>query len=43
MSVTGRFRYVCCEVSVFFDVFMNHFPKIHRSVLRRIAIDSLYF
>ena len=27
----------------FFDVFINHFPKIHRSVLRKIAIDLLYF
>ena len=27
----------------FFGVFLNHFPKIHRSVLRKITIDPLYF
>ena len=27
----------------FFNVFINHFPKIHRSVLCKIAIDPLYF
>ena len=27
----------------FFIFFINHFPKIHRSVLCEIAIDSLYF
>ena len=43
MSVTRTYRYVCCEMKCFFKVFMNHFPKIHRSVLRKIAIDLLYF
>ena len=28
---------------VFFYVFINHFPKIHRSVLHKITIDLLYF
>ena len=27
----------------FFDVFINHFAKIHRSVPRKITIDLLYF
>ena len=27
----------------FFDVFINHFAKIHRSVPRKIIIDLLYF
>ena len=27
----------------FFDVFLNHFPKIDRSVLHKITIDLLYF
>ena len=27
----------------FFNVFINHFPKIHRSVLCKITIDLLYF
>ena len=27
----------------FFDVFINYLPKIHRSVLHKIAIDLLYF
>ena len=27
----------------FSGIFMNHFPKIHRSALRKIAIDLLYF
>ena len=32
------------EVNVFFfDVFVNHFPKIHRSSLRKITRDLLYF
>ena len=29
--------------NVFFKVFINHFLKIHRSVLRKITIDLLYF
>ena len=28
---------------VFFDVFINHFLKIHRSFLCQITIDLLYF
>ena len=27
---------------LFYDVFINHFPKIHRSVLRKVTIDLLY-
>ena len=27
----------------FFDVFINHFLKIHKSVLHKITIDVLYF
>ena len=27
----------------FFNVFLNHFPKIHRSFLHKITIDLLYF
>ena len=30
-------------MKVFFDVLINHFPKIHRSVLRKITVDLLYF
>ena len=30
-------------MNVFFDVFINHFPKIDRSFIRKIAIDVLYF
>ena len=26
-----------------FDLFINHLPKINRSVLRKVAIDLLYF
>ena len=29
------------KLMFFFDVFINHFPKIH-SVLRKIATDLLY-
>ena len=40
MSVTRIYRYVCCEVNVFFfDVFINNFPRIYRSVIRKITID----
>ena len=28
---------------LFFEVFINYFPKIHGSVLHKIAIDLLYF
>ena len=39
-----KLRYICCEMNVFFsDLFINHLPKIHRSVLRKVAIDLLYF
>ena len=34
---------ICCEMNVFLDVFINHFPKIDRSFIRKIAIDVLYF
>ena len=27
----------------FFDVFVNHFPKIHIIILHKITIDLLYF
>ena len=38
------YRYVCCEMKFFvFDFFINHFLKIHRGVLCKIAIDLLYF
>ena len=30
-------------VGFFSNVFVNHFPKIHRSVLRKITIDLLFF
>ena len=43
MSVTHIDRYVCCEMKCFFKVLINLFPKIHRSVLCKIAIDLLYF
>ena len=46
MSETHIYRYVCCETNFFFfffDVFINHFPKIHSSDLCKIAINLLYF
>ena len=44
MSVTRLYRYVFCEMYVFFfDIFINHFAKIHRSFLSKITIDLLYF
>ena len=44
MSVTGIYRFVCCEMNVFFfDVFMNHVPKIRRSVLCKITVDLMCF
>ena len=43
MSVTRRYRYSCCEMNVFFNVFINHFQKIYKSILRKITIDQLYF
>ena len=43
MSVTCTYRYVYCEMSDFLAFFINHFPKFHRSVLHKIAIDLLYF
>ena len=36
------YRYACYEM-FFFDVFINHFPKINRSALRKMTIDLLYF
>ena len=42
MSVTHTYRYVCREMKDFFDIFINHFLKIH-NVLLKIAIDLLYF
>ena len=34
----------CCEKNVFFfNVFINHFPKIHRNALHKITIDLLHF
>ena len=30
-------------MSFFFEIFINHLPKIHRNVLRKIVIDLLYF
>ena len=30
-------------MGLFFSVFINHFPKIHRSVLCQITIDQLYY
>ena len=42
--VTCIYRYVCWEMNAFFfNVFLNHFRKIHRSVFRKIAIDLLHF
>ena len=44
MSVTCRYRYVYCEMNAFFfDVCINHFQKIHKSVLHKITIDLLCF
>ena len=43
MSVTRVYRYVCCEMKCFFKAFINHFPKVHRSVVHKITIDLLYF
>ena len=43
MSVTRIYKYVCYEMNVLFKVFINHLPKIHRSILRKITIDLLYF
>ena len=43
MSVTRRNRYACCEMNVFFDVSINHFQKIYKSVFHKIKIDKLYF
>ena len=45
MSVTRLYRYVFCEiyVVVFFDIFINHLAKLHRSFLSKITIDLLYF
>ena len=36
-------RYVVVKWMFFFDIFVNHFPKIHRSVLRKLTIDLSYF
>ena len=41
MYVTHIYTYVCFEI-FFFNVFIIHFLKILRSVLRKIAIDPLY-
>ena len=43
MSVTCIYRYVCCEMNVFFDVFVNNFLKIYESGLHKVTIDLLYF
>ena len=43
MSVTCKYSYVCCEMFFFFDIFRNHFPKIHINVFREITRDVLYF
>ena len=42
MSVTCICRYVLWKKWFFFNVFINHIPKIHRNVLHKI-IDLLYF
>ena len=42
MSVTGVYRSVCCKM-FFFEVFINHLPKIHITVLHKITTDLLYF
>ena len=31
------------KLMFFFDFFLNHFPKTHRSVLRKITIDLFIF
>ena len=41
--LAGIYSYVCCEMNVFFDFFLNHLPKTHRSVLRKITIDLFIF
>ena len=44
MSLTHRYRFACCEKSVFFfDILINHFQEIHRSVLYKITIDYLLY
>ena len=44
MSLTRIYWYVCCEMNVFFfEVFVNHFPKIRWKILHRITADLLYF
>ena len=42
MSGTCICRYVCCEIFSF-DISINHFAKIHGSVLHKITIDLLHF
>ena len=32
MSVTHMYRYACCEMGFFFNIFINQFLEIHRSV-----------
>ena len=44
MSLTHRYRFACCEMSFFFfDILINHFQGIHRSVLYKITIDYLLY
>ena len=42
MSVTRRYRCLLWN-DFFFNVFINHFQKIHIIVLYKITIDLLYF
>ena len=37
------YKHMFVVESFFFDIFINHFPRIPRSVLRKITIDLLYF
>ena len=44
MSVTVYIDMFVAEwMLFFFNVFINHFPKIHRSALRKITVDCCIF
>ena len=43
LSVSRGYRYACEITGFFFNVFINHFQKIHRSVLHKITIVLVYF
>ena len=44
MSVTCLYRYVCYKMNVFFyNLLINHLPKIYRSILHKITVYLLDF